>query len=134
MEIARHLSHAIARTASVTNCPCESNTSTCCNWVTTPPTVGFFLGMAILLMSVKRTDFKVNQFMGGGSHTKKLGHAAAPSAIARTYSAIARLAVNPGLSIPKRLIRPGMPCARGPSIQKSAGVSPCPDNLGLTPA
>lgn len=52
---------------------------------------------------------------------------------AATSSAIARLAVRPGDSMPKSCITPAQPCSSGPSMRKSAAGSPGPLSLGRTP-
>src|SRR3546814_5871027 len=53
-------------------------------------------------------------------------HQAFPSRRATASAAMASEAVRPGLSMPKRLTRPGSPCVSGPDIPKSAAVSPGP--------
>ena len=50
-----------------------------------------------------------------------------------TSAAIARLAVNPGDSMPNRFIRPPTPCASGPCSMKSLGEAPGPCSFGRTP-
>ena len=53
---------------------------------------------------------------------------------AQASRAIARQAVRPGDSIPKRLSRPGTPWTAGPSSRKSPDGAPGPTRLGLIPA
>ena len=50
-----------------------------------------------------------------------------------TYSAIARLAVSAGDSIPNNWTRPSILCDSGPCMQKSAGFSPSPLIFGRIP-
>ncbi len=52
----------------------------------------------------------------------------------KTCSAMARLAVRPGLSMPNRLTIGPAPWSAGPWIMKSAAGWPGPDSFGLTPA
>lgn len=58
---------------------------------------------------------------------------AQPRTSPATRSAIARLAVSPGLSMPKSCTTPGWPWAAGPSMRKSAAGSPGPLSLGRMP-
>ena len=53
---------------------------------------------------------------------------------AATSSAMASEAVRPGLSMPKRLTRPGSPCVSGPSIRKSVAGPPAGKSFGRMPA
>ena len=50
-----------------------------------------------------------------------------------TSSAIARLAVRPGDSMPNRFIKPGTPWSAGPCSTKSCAGSPGPCSFGRTP-
>lgn len=58
---------------------------------------------------------------GKSRKTSTLGqcNSASPWTRSQTASAMARDAVNPGDSMPKRFTKPRLPCAWGPSIRKS---------------